>query len=151
MSPKKKSLNFVNEFSLICYYLPLQQGIVLHLKTLILQFRQYIFANLLLSPLGKKYGPSFEQTWIPFTPSSVEIDPAVLEKKTKIWKFNENNDNHNNDDDGQIMIRKAHLSLRLMWAKNETTIISAAKNVYYYRKKYCFHINNDTYVGRVLV
>ena len=102
VSPEKKSLNFVNEFSLICYYLPLQQGIVLHLKTLILQFRQYIFANLLLSPLGKKYGPSFEQTWIPFTPSLFEIDPAVLEKKTKIWKFDENNDNHNhnNDDDG---------------------------------------------------
>ena len=36
-------------------------------------------------------GPSFEQTWIPFTygcfvPSLVEIGPVVLEKKSKIGK-----------------------------------------------------------------
>ena len=38
------------------------------------------------SPFWKGRGPSFEQTWIPFTqecfiPSLVEIGPAVLEKK----------------------------------------------------------------------
>ena len=37
-------------------------------------------------PLKEGGGPSFEQTWIPFTqgwfvPSLVEIGPAVLEKK----------------------------------------------------------------------
>ena len=52
----------------------------------IFEFRRYIFAISLLSPIGKGLGPSFEQTWIPFTqgcfvPSLVEIDPMVLEKK----------------------------------------------------------------------
>ena len=32
-----------------------------------LKFHQCTFAILLLSPLGKGYGPLFEQTWIPFT------------------------------------------------------------------------------------
>ena len=32
------------------------------------KFRQCIFAISKLSPLGKGWGPSFEQTWIPFTP-----------------------------------------------------------------------------------
>ena len=49
--------------------------------------RQCIFTILLLSPLGKERGPSFEQTWITFTqvcfvPSLVEIGSVVLEKKT---------------------------------------------------------------------
>ena len=47
--------------------------------------RQCIFAISSLSPLGKGRGPSFEQTWIPFTkgcfvPSLVEIDQVDLEK-----------------------------------------------------------------------
>ena len=59
---EEEFLNFVNVFLLICYYLPLEKGLV----------------------------PSFEQTWIPFTkecfvPSFVEIGPVVLEKK--ILKF----------------------------------------------------------------
>ena len=33
----------------------------------ILKIRQCIFATSLLSPLGKRGGPSFEQTWMPFT------------------------------------------------------------------------------------
>ena len=41
---------------------------------------------LLFSPLGIGHGPSFEETWIPFTqecfvPSLNEIDQEVLEKK----------------------------------------------------------------------
>ena len=44
------------------------------------------FRYLLLSPLRKGCGPSFDLIWIPFTqgcflPSLVEIDPVVLEKK----------------------------------------------------------------------
>ena len=68
-------------------------------------FRYFVF-----TPLGKGRGPSFEQTWIPFpqgcfVPSLVEIRPVVLEKKMK--------------DNGQILFRKAHLSLRLSWAKKQ--------------------------------
>ena len=44
-----------------------------------------MFAILLLSPLGKGHGSSFEQTWIHFTqesfvPSLIEISQVVLEK-----------------------------------------------------------------------
>ena len=58
--------------------------------------------------LGIGRGLSFEQTWINFThwcfvPSLVEIGPVVLEKKSL----------RQHDDDGQILIRKAHLSLPL--------------------------------------
>ena len=43
-----------------------------------------------------------------------EIYPVVLDKKKKMWKVNDNDDNNDaDDDDGQIVIRKAHLSLRL--------------------------------------
>ena len=50
------------------------------------KFRQCIFAISWLSPLRKGLGPSFEQTWIPFTKgcfvlSLVEIGLVVLEKK----------------------------------------------------------------------
>ena len=48
------------------------------------------YKSLLLSPLEKECGPSFEQTWIPliqehFVPSLVEIGPKALEKM-KMWK-----------------------------------------------------------------
>ena len=47
---------------------------------------------------------SLEQTWIPitqgcFVPSLVEIGPVVLEKKMKMWKVYDNDNNDN--DDGQ--------------------------------------------------
>ena len=63
-------------FSLFHNYLPLEKGEALHLK----------------------------KTWIPFTqgcfvPSLVEIDQVVLEKKMKMWKvYNNNNDLYTNDD-----------------------------------------------------
>ena len=62
------------------------------------------FRNFIIIFPWKRMGPSFEQTWIPctqgcFVPSLVEIGPMVLEKKMKMWKVYDNNDN--NDDDGQ--------------------------------------------------
>ena len=71
-------------------YLPLYKGL------------SYYFIHMKLSPLGKGRGPSFEQTWIPlihgcFVPSLVEICPVVLEKKMKMWKIYDND----NNDDGQ--------------------------------------------------
>ena len=52
---------------------------------------------MLLSPLEKGRGPSFEETGIPFTqgwfvPSLVEIDPVVLENRMKMWKVYDNAD-----------------------------------------------------------
>ena len=88
------------------YFMPSFLEIVpLVLKKMIFQLCQCILAILKLSPLGKERGPSFEQTWIPFTQrwfvfSLVEIDPVVLEKKMKMWKVNDN-DNDDDDDDGQ--------------------------------------------------
>ena len=54
-----------------------------------------------------------------FMPSLVETGPVILEKM-KIWRKVYNNDaNHDdNNDDGQIVIRKIHLSLWLRWANN---------------------------------
>ena len=61
------------------------------------------FHYFVIIPLGKGRGPSFEQTWIPFTqecfvPSLDEIGPVVLEKKMKMWKVYDDN---NDDNDGQ--------------------------------------------------
>ena len=56
-----------------------------------------------------------------FMPSLVEIGPVVLEKK-KMWKVYNNDYEDYYDaltmDNGQIVIRKAHSSFWLRWAKN---------------------------------
>ena len=110
-----KKFNFINVLSLFRYYLPLEICVALHLNELkysshknvlfqvslkltkwfwrlkIFEFPQCIFAISLLSPLMKRHGPLFEQTWISFTqscfvPSLDEIDSVVLEKSIKMWK-----------------------------------------------------------------
>ena len=92
------------------------------LEKKIFKWHHPIFAFSWLSPLWRGRGPSFEQTWSPFTqgwcvPSLVEFGPAVLEKKSKMWKVNRQTDGRT--DNGQKAIRKAHLSLQLRWAKQE--------------------------------
>ena len=77
-------------------------------------------------------GSSFEQTWIPFTqgcfvPSLVEIGPVVpvvLEKKMKMWKVYRQTDGRTDRqiDAGRQVIRKAHLSFQLRWAKNNSSL-----------------------------
>ena len=57
-------------------------------------------------PLGNRQGPSFEQTWIPFTqgcflPSLDGIFPVILEKKKKMWKVYDNDDADYDDDDNE--------------------------------------------------
>ena len=63
-------------------------------------------------------GHSFEQTLIPVTqvPKLNEICPVVLEKK--MWKVYDNDDDYN-DDNGQIVIIKGQLNLRLRWSKKQ--------------------------------
>ena len=85
------------------------------LEKVIFKVCQCIFAISSLSPFEKGQGPSFEQSWIRFTqgcfvPTLVAIVTLVLEKKLKMWKVYDNVN-------GPILIRKAHLSLRLRWAK----------------------------------
>ena len=67
---------------------------------------------------------------------TVEIGRVVLEKNMKMWKVYDKNDDNDNDD-GNILIRKAHLSLRLRWAKNGMM----------YTELLCF-INQDRWTGR---
>ena len=67
-------------------------------------------------------GPSFEQTWFPLTqvPNLNEIGPVVLEKKKwKVYDNDDDNDDDYNDDNGQIVIIKSHLNLRLRWSKKQ--------------------------------
>ena len=64
---------------------------VLEKKTF--KWQHPIFAFSWLFLLWREPGPSFEQTWTPFTqgwfsPSLVEFGPVVLEKKSKKWKVN---------------------------------------------------------------
>ena len=92
-----------------CFVPSLVEIGTLILEKKIFRFLQFIFAFLFLSSLGKRCGPLFQQTQIPFThgcflPSFVEIGSGVLDKKTKMWKFYENND------DTQLSIRRARVS-----------------------------------------
>ena len=49
----------------------------------------------------------------------------VLEKKKKMLKvYNKDDDSDNKDDYGQNVIGKAHISFRIRWAKKETLLIS---------------------------
>ena len=83
-------------------------------------------------------GLSFEQKWIPFTqgcivPGLVEIDLVVLEKKMECEKFTTmpmTTPLPTTTDNGQILIRKAHLSLLLRWAKNVTAGDTESIKVY---------------------
>ena len=93
---RKRFLNFINVFSLIRNYLPLEKGKALHLKL-----------------------------WIPFTqvcfvPSLDDIGPVVLEKM-KMWKFTTTltTTTTTTTENWKILIREAHLSLRLRWANKK--------------------------------
>ena len=110
----RRFLNFVNVFSLFRNYLPLEKGWALQFEqTWILMTQKGIVPSLVeigpvvlekkfflilsmyfryffISPLGKGWGPSFEQTWILFTQgcnvlSLIEIGRVVLKKQ--IFKF----------------------------------------------------------------
>lgn len=80
-----------------------------------------------MSPLQRERGPLFEQIgslfaqYSCFVPSVVDIHlaSAVLEKRTKMWKAY--------NDDGQILIRKAHLSLCLCAFRHRPLLIKSHK------------------------
>ena len=96
-------LNFVNVFLLLRNYHPLEKGRALHLSKLdspkwILRRSFLNFVNVILLFCNylpwKRAGPFI---WTPFTqgccvPSLAEIDAVVLEKKMKMWKVYDNND-----------------------------------------------------------
>ena len=92
------------------------------LEKKIFKLRQYIFTLWLLSPLGKRHDPSFEKTWIPFTqgwfvPSLLKLFQWFWRRRNKCEKFMRTTTPMT--DNGQILIRKAHLSLWLRWANNK--------------------------------
>ena len=89
----------------------------------IFKWHHPIFAFSWLSPLWRGPGPSFEQTWSPSTqgwcvPSLVEFGPAVLEKKSKMWKVNGQTDRQTTDNRWS---EKLTWAFKLRWAKNIIT------------------------------
>ena len=86
-------------------------------KKIFLKVCQSIFIISQLSPVWEGRGPLFKilnslnPLWY-FVPSLVEIDPVVLEKKTKMWKVYGRTDRQTAD--GRQVIRKAHLSFQLI-------------------------------------
>ena len=83
---------------------------------------------LIITP-SQRAGPSFVQIWIPFSqryfvPSFVDIGPVALENKKKMWKVNDDDKTATTTtDNGQIVIRNAHLSLWLRWANKNLTAV----------------------------
>ena len=90
---RRRSLNYVNVFSLFRNYLLLETGRALHL-------------NKLESPLPKD---ALCQVWL-------KLAQWFWRRRWKCEKFTKTT---TTTDNGQILIRKAHLSLRLRWAKNK--------------------------------
>ena len=107
-------------FSLFLDNLPLEKGVPfiwIKLNSLFPEDAWWqIWLNLVLWFLRRKFfnfvnvfyllegkdGTSYKLIWIPFTkgcfvPSLVEIVPLVLEKKMKMWKVYDNNDDNNDD------------------------------------------------------
>ena len=79
----------------------------------------FFFIIFQLSPLWEGRGPSFEQTWIPFTqgyfvPNLVEIGPVVLEKKMKNVKSLQTDRQTDRRTDGQTTDDR--YSEKLTWA-----------------------------------
>ena len=91
---RRRFFNFVNVFSLFRNYLPLEKGGALHL-------------NKLESPLPKD---ALCQVWL-------KLAQRFWRRRWKCEKFTTTT---TTTDNGQILIRKAHLSLRLRWAKKDT-------------------------------
>ena len=126
---KRRKKNIINFMIIYCFFIwnltqecfvssLVEIGPVV-LEKKIFKSYQFIFINSRLSPLCEGRGPSFEQTWIPYTqgymyfvPSLVEIGPVVLDKKMKMWKVFRQTDGRTDGrtDDGRQVIRKAHLS-----------------------------------------
>ena len=111
-----------------CFVLSLVEiGPVVLVKK-IFKFCQYIFTLLKLSPLWKWRGPSIDHILILLTQgcfarSLIEIGPVVLEKRRQCEKFTTTTmppTTTTTTDNGQIVIRKAHLNHRLRWAKNKS-------------------------------
>ena len=93
-SGEEDFFNFVNVFLLFHNYLPLEKGGALHLN---------------------KIQESF-------VPSLVEIGPVVLKRRWKCEKFTTTPTT--TTDNGHILIRKAHLSLRLSCTKKGSLILN---------------------------
>ena len=95
---RRRFFNFVNVFSLFRNYLPLEKGGALHL-------------NKLESPSPKD---ALCQVWL-------KLAQWFWRRRWKCEKFTDGQTDGRTDrqtDDGRQVIRKAHLSFQLRWAKN---------------------------------
>ena len=82
----------MNIFLLFPYYLPLQKGMALHLKKILIHFTQGCFVS-----------------------SLVEIGPVVWEKKNKMSKvYNNNNDKNNSDGQKTNFDQKSSLEQKIV-------------------------------------
>ena len=101
---RRRFLNFVNVLSLFRNYLPLEKGGTFHLHKLESP-----------SPRDALY-----QVWL-------KLAQWFWRRRWKCEKFTTTTTSTTTTDNEQILIRKAHLSLRLRWAKKETFIDGSAK------------------------
>ena len=137
-------LNFVNVFSLFCYYLPLEKGIALHLNKLespstknalcqvCLKLTQWFWRRRFLNFVNVF---SLFRNYLPLEKGGALLkkleSPSPKDALCQVWlklaqwfwrrwwkceKFTTTTMTPTTDN-GQILIRKAHLSLRLRWAK----------------------------------
>ena len=134
ISPWKRAMRFIWKKT----WIPITQECILpslveigtvDLEKKIFKFSQCIFAISQLSPLGEKRAHSFEQIWNPFTQGClVQVWLKLVEwfwrRRWKCDKFTTTpttTTTTTTTDNGQILIRKTHLSLRLRWAKRGCT------------------------------
>ena len=106
---RRRFFNFVNVFSLFRNYLPLEKGGALHL-------------NKQESPSPKD---ALCQVWL-------KLDQWFWRRRWKCEKFTDGRTDGRTDrrtDDGRKVIRKAHLSFQLRWAKNTRHVYLLGKNI----------------------
>ena len=126
-SGEEDFLKFVNVFSHFQYYLSLEKGVALHLYKL-------------ESPSPKD---ALCQVWL-------KLAPTFLKRRWKCEKFTTTpTTTMTTKDNGQIMIRKAHLSLGLRWAKNRIlrpnieNPTSASWHLVVFSQNFCYRREED--------
>ena len=97
-----------------CFLTSLVKNGSVVLEKKIFNSSQCTFTISQLSPLWEGCGPSFEQTWIPFTQGYFvpKLAQWFWRRRRKCVKFTDRRT------DRRQVIRKAHLSFQLRWAKN---------------------------------
>ena len=96
-----------------------------------------IFIISLLSPFGKRCGPSFKQTLVSFTQGCfvqilVDTGEVVLDNKMKMWKVYGQTVRRK---DRRQATRNANMSFKLRWAKKYKNLYQDTKHHHYRQTK----------------